>query len=130
MVWLNMAGNDGSLLYLDVFNVEHRRQRGEKVVAVSAVLGDGLFEGQVLLEVGVGVEVTFVDAWLAEERLRDFFARVDREEVEEALEEAARALTGSAGRQAPSPAWMSPHPGGGGSASRVAEDAPTWSAVA
>ncbi len=93
MVWLKMAGQNGNGFYLDVHNVEQRWVRGEAVFALSATFGDGMFESPVLIEVGQAVEVVFVDHWLAEKKLQNFFDRIDREEVEAALSEAAASMT-------------------------------------
>jgi len=95
MVWLDLAENNGSGLYLDVRKVEWRQQRGGRICAVTGMLGDGLYEGDILVEVGGEVDVTFADQWLAPQRLNGFFSRVDRFEVEAALESAARELAGA-----------------------------------
>jgi hypothetical protein len=93
MVWLKMTGQNGNGFYLDVHDVEQRRLKGETVFALSATFGDGMFESPVLIEVGREVEVVFVDQWLAEKKLQDFFHGIDREEVEAALREAASSMT-------------------------------------
>ena len=92
MVWLDLAEADGNGLYLEARGVEWRPQRGERSFAGTGMGGGGRFEGDVLLEVGREVIVTFADEWLAPERLRFFFARVERSSVEAALGEAAREL--------------------------------------
>ena len=117
MVWLDLAGNNGNGLYLDVRGVEWRQQRGARVCAATGTLGDGQYEGDVLLEVGADVEVTFADQWLAPQQLGGLFNRIERSGLEAALGTAARelaaALTGS-GRSRSDDAYIglvrSPHP--------------------
>lgn len=92
MVWLNATECNGSALYLDLFRTERRDCNGEARYAFSGVLGDGGFEGEVLVEVGSTVEVIFADAWLDPAALDAFFSRVSRTEVEAALGEACRSL--------------------------------------
>ncbi len=93
MVWLNMVADNGSGLYLDISGVEQRRSPGGAVLAISGLVGDGRYEGQVLIEVGSRVEVTFVDQWLDPAELKEFFSRVERDEVERALEETVAAMS-------------------------------------
>ena len=92
MVWLDVAETNGSGLYLDVRGVEWRQQHGGRICAVTGMLGDGQYEGDVLLEVNGDVDVTFADAWLAPQRLDSFFSRIDRPDLEAALGVAAREL--------------------------------------
>ncbi len=88
MVWLPVAEENGNALYLDIHHVELRPCAKGEVFAVAGTLGDGLFEGLVLLEVSEGkTEITFADEWLCEGALRDFFQRVDRDIVESGLTE-------------------------------------------
>lgn len=92
MIWLDMTEENGSALYLDIRGIEPRRRRGETVFAISGVLGDGRDEAEVLLDVGSGVEVVFVDEWLGEGRLEGLLARVSREELVRALAESAAGI--------------------------------------
>ena len=93
MVWLNLAAENGSALYLDIFSMEPRRQNGGLIFAIEGVVGDGGYEGRVLVEAGEQVQVTFVDEWLDAELLREFFRQVDRLEVETALKETVSLMT-------------------------------------
>lgn len=93
MVWLPVAGENGNALYLDIHSAELRHRAGEALFAVTGTLGDGLFEGLVLVEVSEEkTEVTFADAWLSAAELRAFFQRTDRAAVEAGLAEAAAAM--------------------------------------
>ncbi len=85
MIHLNLMVQDGGAIYLDLQRIEIRRERTGEFFALTGTLGDGLYEGQVLLEIGEGVEVTFVDDWLGGPDLRRLFQRVERERVEAAL---------------------------------------------
>lgn len=98
MVWLNATECNGSALYLDLFRTERRVGNGEARYAFSGILGDGGFEGEVLVEVGRTVDVVFADAWLDPAALTAFFSRVSRTEVEAALGEACRSLALAAER--------------------------------
>ncbi|HEX9873661.1 MAG TPA: hypothetical protein VGA43_04790 [Deferrimonas sp.] len=92
MVWFNRAEAKGRGLYLDIHHAETRRNGRETVFALSGTLGDGGFEGEVLVELGSRVEVTFADAWLDPGSLELFFARVPREAVEEGVAEALHSI--------------------------------------
>jgi len=86
MVWLNTTTQAGQGLYLDIWKRERSNDRNH-LELVSGVLGDGHYEGEVLVEVSPqGCELTFVDQVLDPEALRCFFARVDREELLKDLE--------------------------------------------
>jgi len=91
MLYLATGSPEANDLYLDIQNIEERRFRGRCFFAVGGVCGDGLWEGEVLIEVGEETAVTFVDAYLDPARLRDFFGRHDRGRVETAL---CQAMTG------------------------------------
>ncbi len=87
MVWLDVAGENGCGLYFEIIGMEPRREKGGSILAVTGLVGDGHYEGQVLIEEGHQVSVTFVDEWLGAGDLHDFFANVDRQVVERALKE-------------------------------------------
>jgi hypothetical protein len=78
MIWLDLTDDEGRGCYLDVRGIEPRRRRGETLFAISGVLGDGVGEAEVLVEVGPQVEVTFLDPApsrrLAPEALRSALA--------------------------------------------------------
>lgn len=80
MIHLDLTTEHG-FLYLDVQQIEAR----EEVFALTGTLGDGLDEGQVLLEIGERVEILFVDEWLGDGGLSRLLGREGREPVRAAL---------------------------------------------
>ena len=89
MVTLDMHVDLGSSVYLDIYHVE-KTAGGFRL---SAILGDGWYEGEVAVLIGQGVEVTFADALLAEEDLRAFFARIDASDLRRAIARAVGSMT-------------------------------------
>jgi hypothetical protein len=84
MIWLDLTDDEGRGCYLDVRGIEARHRRGETLFAISGVLGDGVEEAEVLVEVGPQVEVTFLD---------DVFpGRLEPEALRCALAEAVAAM--------------------------------------
>ena len=88
MIHLNLAVQDEMAVYLDVQGIEARHESAGEGFALTGTLGDGLYEGEVLLEIGEKVEVTFIDEWLGCAELNRFFRRVEREALDSALAEA------------------------------------------
>jgi len=128
MIWLDAMTKDGSILYLDVRRTERSRRRGAMVTSVVATLGDGPYEGEVLVELGDRTEVVFVDEWLGGSDVANFLDRIDRSRVEKALGEALR----SAPAESPMPACC-PHHGAAAEGERpqgVAEAAAEWRCAA
>jgi len=125
MVWLDVTGNNGSALYFVTDRVERLQGRGAAGFSVSGIVGDGQYEGEVIVEVGAAVEVTYVDAWLAAGAFDAFERRIDLDRVTAALTEVAeRAAGGLGGRAAGSGERRAGRHG------RVAESSPAWRAVA
>jgi hypothetical protein len=89
MVWLNAANENGSGLYLNIHRID---QRSRSLFSLHGTMGDGYYEGEVLIEVGAGIDVTFADAWLDRSALDEFFRRAVRTDVEAALAEQAADL--------------------------------------
>lgn len=126
MVWLDAMNNNGDTLYFVADRVERSSVEGDAVFAVSGILGDGRYEGEVLVEIGDEAAVTFVDAWLSNPDFRRFVANINRDLVVMELTDAARRLTGGmhkAGRPVRS-LQRSEHGG------KVAESCFHWRAVA
>ena len=124
MVWLQATEENGNALYLDIQRVERRRG----AVAVTAVLGDGHGEAEVLVELGERVEVTFLDEWLPGRRLPEFIVRAGSAALAKAVAGVAVDLALSAeqlcAREAgprPKPAGLWPEGGRG-----VAEAQAVW----
>ncbi len=81
MVWLDTMTQTGQGLYLDIWKREKSRT-GAGVEMIAGILGDGNYEGEVLVEIGPGrCDVTFVDQLLDPVPLRDFFTRINREQL-------------------------------------------------
>ncbi len=89
MVWLNAANENGSGLYLNIHRIE---ERAGSLFALHGTVGDGYYEGEVVIEVGEGTDITFADDWLDRSALNEFFGHVDRADVESALAERASEL--------------------------------------
>jgi len=126
MVWLDVMGNDGNSLYFVTDRIERLPGTRAAGFAVSGILGDGRYEGEVIIEVGDRSAVTFVDAWLASRDFNRFAASIDRERVTAALTEVAEGLARNlSGAGNPVPRSRRGERGGW-----VAEDRPAWRAVA
>jgi len=85
MIWLQMEEENGRTLYLDIHRVEQRQQGERLCYSVVGMLGNGLEEGEVLIEVGSEVDVTFVDDWMPGRGLPAFITEAGRETVASAL---------------------------------------------
>lgn len=85
MVWLNAMAPNGNALYFDIYRSERQSNGGQPRYSFAGILGDGLFEGEVQIELGTTVSVTFADAWLNPSALEELFTRVDRRQIEAAL---------------------------------------------
>ncbi len=125
MVWLDVAGNNGSALYFVTDRVERMLGRGAAGFSVTGIVGDGQYEGEVIVEVGARAEVTYVDAWLAAGDFDAFEKRIDIDRVTAALTEvAARATCGLGGCASGLGERRARRTG------RVAESPSSWRAVA
>lgn len=80
MIHLDLATEHGDLIYLDVQRIESVGPRAEAFV-LTGTLGDGLDEGEVLVEIGEEVAVTFIDEWLGGGRMSHLLRRVERESL-------------------------------------------------
>ncbi|MDX9710454.1 MAG: hypothetical protein RBT64_12960 [Trichloromonas sp.] len=125
MVWLDVTGNDGNALYFVTDRIERRLSAAGGGFTVSGLLGDGCYEGEVLVEVGETSAVTFVDDWLARADFSRFAARIDRARVGVALAELAKGLAAelTGGERSRRGRRME-------RSGRVQEPVPTWRAVA
>lgn len=126
MVWLDVADNNGNALYFVTDRIERLSGMWAEGFTVSGILGDGGYEGEVIVEVGENPRVTFVDAWLSRGDFSRFAASIDRERVSAALTEVAAGLTGEWGAQG----YTMPRGGRGERFGRIAEDRPAWRSVA
>lgn len=131
MIYLCNSEQGNLAVYLDV----HALERQERGFALSGILGDGHYEGDIMVEVGVEVDITFADLWLNRAGLETFFDRIDRGTVESALAEAARSVVdGRDGRGCSGGSYdCGPHAAGDRRASPapvVSSGEPRWSASA
>jgi len=119
MVYIGTSREQGQAIYFDIHAIRKVRQGLE----VCGTVGDGCYEGEVLVECGPSDEVTFADAWLGGAGLTGFLQRCDEEWLRQALIEAARgSLIETAGQR--------PHgPGRRRGASCAGEEGPIWQAV-
>jgi len=81
MIYIGTTGDNGSAVYFDVYSAE-RQGRG---LRISGTIGDGCYEGEVLVEVGRNDSVTFADAWLGGSGFAEFLSRCGAEAIEQAL---------------------------------------------
>lgn len=96
MLMLTVGEKTGETVYLDIHHAEWRQSAGTSHWAVSALLGDGCYEGEVLIEAGERVEVTFADEWLGRPQIGELFDRFGRETLLQAIRDAL-CKNGSAG---------------------------------
>lgn len=81
MVYIGTTSYDGGAAYIDV----HAAERSADGLRISGTIGDGQYEGDVLVEFGRTEEVTFVDAWLGGSGYREFAARFDLDRLQKDL---------------------------------------------
>jgi len=78
MIYIGTDSESGGGIYLDVHTVV-RSRRGQEL---TAVIGDGHYEGEVLIALGARLEVTFVDAlWGDASGLRSFLEHYGEEKI-------------------------------------------------
>lgn len=117
MIYIATTEADGSAIYFDIHATE-RRQSG---LRVSGTVGDGGYEGEVLVETGRDAVVTFADAWLGGLGFREFLDRCDVDMLERALIESVQSLNLPHGRRGASRRRV-----GAFGNSRLAESGPAW----
>ncbi|PLY07403.1 MAG: hypothetical protein C0624_03685 [Desulfuromonas sp.] len=79
MIYIGAETESGCGIYLDVHSVE-RSGCGQEL---AAVIGDGLYEGEVLISFGPDFEITYVDSlWGDAKGVRNFLARHGEENIE------------------------------------------------
>jgi len=88
MIYIGTTENSGSAIYFDIYAAE-RQGRG---MHISGTIGDGCYEGEVLVEVGRSDCVTFADAWLGGSGFTEFMARCGPDVLEKALLASVREL--------------------------------------
>jgi len=85
MFYIGAESEGGCGIYLDVHAIE-RDDHGQRI---SAIIGDGHYEGEVLIVLGQDFEVTFLDAlWGKIESVTVFFDRHGEDKLRNDLEHA------------------------------------------
>lgn len=85
MVWLQETTTAGHGLYFEIRSLEKQMKHGIPVAIVTATLGDGSYEGDVLVEFGVSTDVCFVDHWLDPDALKTFFEQIDHQRLQDEI---------------------------------------------
>lgn len=88
MIYIGTTRNSGCAIYFDIYAAV-RQGRG---LRISGTIGDGCYEGEVLVEVGLSESVTFADAWLNGSGFVEFLDRCGVDALEKALIESVREL--------------------------------------
>ncbi|MGW8312150.1 MAG: hypothetical protein ACWGOL_02840 [Desulfuromonadales bacterium] len=88
MIYIGATTNNGSAIYFDVY-AEESQKRGRRV---SGLIGDGCYEGEVLVETGCDDCVTFADAWLGGSGFAEFLSRCGADQLERALLDTVREM--------------------------------------
>lgn len=73
MVYFATTQNENSAVYFDI----HTALRGQNEVCFSGIIGDGFYEGEVLVSMGHRDSVTFLDAWTGSSDFNEFKERID-----------------------------------------------------
>lgn len=88
MIYIGTTENNGSAIYFDIYSAE-RQGRGMRI---SGTIGDGCYEGEVLVEVGRDDSVTFADAWLGGSGFSEFMGRCRSDILERSLIDSVREM--------------------------------------
>lgn len=95
MIYIGTTKYSGSAIYFDIYAAV-RQGRGMRI---SGTIGDGCYEGEVLVEVGRSDSVTFADAWLGGAGFAEFLERCGSDLLVNALLESVRELPLTHGRR-------------------------------
>lgn len=117
MIYIGTTDNNGSAIYFDIYAAVRQRNG----LRISGTIGDGCYEGEVLVEVGRSDSVTFADAWLGGAGFAEFMERCDSTLLTRALLESVRDMPLAPGRRS-RPHGNNPVPVG----IAVAETSPVW----
>jgi hypothetical protein len=121
MIYIGTTESSGQAVYLDIRFIDHTREG----TRVSAVVGDGCYEGEVLIECGRQPSVTYVDAWLGGAGLDEFLQRCGHQWLQQQLVESIEDRIGQTRTTPGRQLRLFPHatPSRQG---RVAEHRPFW----
>ena len=89
MIYIGTTEDSGSAIYFDI----HAAERQGRGVRISGTIGDGCYEGEVLVEVGHSESVTFADAWLGGSGFSEFMERCSSDVLEIALLDSVREMS-------------------------------------
>ncbi|PLX81279.1 MAG: hypothetical protein C0615_00100 [Desulfuromonas sp.] len=124
MIWLGICDEEGNALYFDIHRVERKRSRRRWRHVVNGICGNGLFETDVLVEIGDDNEVTYVDLSTGVDSRYRLLAGVDAGSLEQRLVDVVSERCRDVGGRV----QASPHPVVP-SGCQVAEPPPEWSAA-
>lgn len=93
------VGSSSENLYLDIHHVDIKVDGDRISLVVSAIIGDGWYEGELAVALGGETRVTFADQYLDERRIAPFFERFERESLEQAISVTVSSLIFSCGRR-------------------------------
>jgi hypothetical protein len=116
MIYIGTTESNGSAIYFDIYSAV-RQGRGMRI---SGTIGDGCYEGEVLVEVGRSDSVTFADAWLGGSGFSEFIDRCGSDVLESALLESVREMSLFQTRHS------QPHGNSTSYAGTIAESSPVW----
>lgn len=83
MIYIGTTELSGQAVYLDIHSIDRTREG----TRVSAVIGDGCYEGEVLIEYGQQPSITYADAWLGGAGLDEFLQRCGSQWLQQQLVE-------------------------------------------
>lgn len=117
MIYIGATEDCGSAIYFDI----HAAERQGRGMRFSGTIGDGCYEGEVLVEIGRNDSVTFADAWLGGSGFSEFMARCGSDVLEMALLDSVREMPVLQSRTSQPHVYSLPCTG-----SVVAEPMPLW----
>ena len=117
MIYIGTTQDNGSAIYFDI----HAAERQGRGMRFCGTLGDGSYEGEVLVEIGSNDCVTFADAWLGGSGFRAFMDRCSAEVLERALLDSVREMPFFQSRPSQPHSHSFPCLGSG-----IAESLPLW----
>lgn len=88
MIYIGTSENNGSAIYFDIYAAVRQRNG----LRISGTIGDGCYEGEVLVELGRSDSVTFADAWLGGAGYNEFVERCGADQLTRSLLESVRQI--------------------------------------
>lgn len=106
MIYIGNAETAGQGIYLDL----HATERDGRGVRFSGTVGDGCYEGEVLIDFSRHGEVLLADEWLGGSEVRAFLERCGGDRLRVALIAATRELAEQVPGRCPRSGRDEPHP--------------------